>query len=166
MSFYEFLSNGFVVIASQYRGNDGGQGKEELGGADLNDVMSLFALAQSLGYIDMRNIFMYGVSRGGMTTYIALKHGAPVNAAAIVGGITDLQVWAEWRPEMIQEYKDLIPDYERQSDAQLRQRSAINWVEKINVPLLILHGEADWRVPPSQALTFAQRLQSLGKVYS
>ena len=68
MSFYEFLSNGFVVIASQYRGNDGGQGKEELGGADLNDVMSLFALAQSLGYIDMRNIFMYGVSRGGMTT--------------------------------------------------------------------------------------------------
>jgi dipeptidyl aminopeptidase/acylaminoacyl peptidase len=162
---YEFLAHGFVVLASQYRGNDGGEGKEELGGADMNDVLHLFPLAQSLGYIDMRNIFMYGVSRGGMTTYIALKHGAPVNAAAIVGGVTDLQAWAEWRPQMLQEYQDLIPDYARQADDQLRQRSVIHWVEQVNVPLLILHGGADWRVPPSQALTLAQRLQAGGKVY-
>ena len=165
MGLYEFLANGFVVLASQYRGNDGGEGQEELGGADINDVLHLFPLAQSLGYIDMRNIFMYGVSRGGMTTYIALKHGAPVNAAAIVGGVTDLQAWAEWRPQMLQEYQALIPEYARHADDQLRQRSAIHWAEQINVPLLILHGGADWRVPPSQALTLVQRLQAWGKVY-
>src|SRR3954470_13937080 len=32
--FYDFVSNGFVVIGSQYRGNDGGEGHEEFGGAD------------------------------------------------------------------------------------------------------------------------------------
>ncbi len=30
--FYEFISSGFVVIASQYRGVDGGEGNEEYGG--------------------------------------------------------------------------------------------------------------------------------------
>jgi dipeptidyl aminopeptidase/acylaminoacyl peptidase len=30
--FYTYASNGFVVLASQYRGNDGGEGREEYGG--------------------------------------------------------------------------------------------------------------------------------------
>ena len=101
LSFYEFLSSRFVVIASQYRGNDGGRGKEELGGQISTTSCPSSLWPSLLGYIDMRNIFMYGVSRGGMTTYIALKHGAPVNAP-LLGSITDLQVWAEWRPEMMQ----------------------------------------------------------------
>jgi dipeptidyl aminopeptidase/acylaminoacyl peptidase len=32
---------GYVVIASQYRGNDGGEGQEEFGGKDVNDVLNL-----------------------------------------------------------------------------------------------------------------------------
>src|SRR5215204_1134916 len=35
--FYNYVSNGFVVIGSQYRGVDGGEGKEEFGGSDVND---------------------------------------------------------------------------------------------------------------------------------
>src|SRR5712691_7115675 len=38
LDFYRLASDGFVILASQYRGNDGGEGREELGGADVNDV--------------------------------------------------------------------------------------------------------------------------------
>ncbi|MCA1625368.1 MAG: prolyl oligopeptidase family serine peptidase, partial [Acidobacteria bacterium] len=88
--FYDFVSNGFVVIGSQYRGVDGGEGKEEYGGADVRDVLNLIPLAKSLGYADMNNVFMFGNSRGGMMTYLALKNNIPVNAAAVMSGVTDL----------------------------------------------------------------------------
>jgi dipeptidyl aminopeptidase/acylaminoacyl peptidase len=80
--FYDFVSNGFVVIGSQYRGNDGGEGHEEFGGADVHDVVNLIPLAKSLGYVDMSNVFMFGESRGGMMTYLALTNNIAVNAVA------------------------------------------------------------------------------------
>src|SRR5205085_227048 len=51
LGFYTYVSNGFVVLASQYRGNDGGEGREEYGGADVRDVLNLIPLARSLGYV-------------------------------------------------------------------------------------------------------------------
>ena len=65
LGFYAYVSHGFVVLASQYRGNDGGEGREEYGGADVRDVLNLLPLARSLGYVDMHNVFMLGWSRGG-----------------------------------------------------------------------------------------------------
>ena len=47
----------------------------------------------------------------------------------------------------------------------MRERSVIYWADKINVPLLLLHGGADWRVDPGDSLSLAQKLQSLGKTY-
>src|SRR6266567_1910580 len=71
VDFTRLSEEGFVVLASQYRGNDGGEGREELGGADLEDVSNLLTTARSLPYTDATNIFMYGVSRGGMMTFLA-----------------------------------------------------------------------------------------------
>src|SRR5258706_1306862 len=68
--YYNYVSNGFVVIGSQYRGIDGGEGKEEFGGADVNDVLNIIPLARSLGYVDMNNVFMLGWSRGAMMTFL------------------------------------------------------------------------------------------------
>lgn len=65
VDFTRLSEEGFVVLASQYRGNDGGEGREEVGGADLDDVANLLATARLLPYADATNIFMYGVSRGG-----------------------------------------------------------------------------------------------------
>src|SRR2546427_1937241 len=77
-SVWRYALDGFVVIASQYRGNDGGEGKEEFGGADVHDVLNLIPLAESLGTVDMRNVFLLGWSRGGMQTALALKQGMRV----------------------------------------------------------------------------------------
>ena len=163
---HRFAAEGFVVIASQYRGNDGGEGREEFGGADVRDVLNLIPLASSLDCVDMGNVFLYGVSRGGMMTYLALKNGIPVNAAATVGGMTDLVSEAARRPSLvINVWKEMIPDFDKRREELLRERSAVYWAEKINVPILILQGGADWRVGPGSALAFAQKLQELGKEY-
>jgi dipeptidyl aminopeptidase/acylaminoacyl peptidase len=164
--FYEFVSNGFVVIGSQYRGADGGEGKEEYGGADLHDVLNLLPLARSLSYVDMNNVFMFGNSRGGMMTYLALKQNVPVNAAAVLSGVTDLPGNAQDHPELVSTiYQELIPDFEKRRDEAMRERSAVQWPEKISVPLLIMHGTADRSIGAGRTLAFAQKLQDLGKNY-
>ncbi|HEX4960933.1 MAG TPA: prolyl oligopeptidase family serine peptidase [Thermoanaerobaculia bacterium] len=164
--FYSYVSKGFVVIASQYRGVEGGEGKEEFGGAEIHDVLNLIPLARSLGYVDMDKTFLLGVSRGGMETYLALKNGIAVKAAAVVSGEADLTASSKDRPEMMGVYRELIPGYAQRGPELLRARSVIDWPEKINVPILILHGTADWRTSPKdQALALAEKLQTLGKTY-
>jgi dipeptidyl aminopeptidase/acylaminoacyl peptidase len=164
--FYSYVSNGFVVMASQYRGVDGGEGREELGGAEVHDVLNLLPLARSLGYVDPGNMFLLGESRGGMETYLELKGGIQVRAAAVVSGEADLVASARNRPEMVSVYRQLIPGFFQNGPALLRERSAVAWPEKINVPLLILHGTADWRTSPrDQAVTLAEKLQALGKTH-
>ena len=165
--FYSYVSNGFVVIASQYRGVDGGEGREEFGGAEIHDVLNLLPLAKALGFVDMSNVFLLGESRGGMETYLALKNGMPVNAAAVVSGEADLVAGSKDRPEMIyQVYRQLIPGFAKNGTELLRERSVVAWPEKINAPVLILHGTADWRTDPKdQALAVAEKLQALHKTY-
>ncbi|MBI5440920.1 MAG: prolyl oligopeptidase family serine peptidase [Deltaproteobacteria bacterium] len=165
--FYEYLANGFVVIASQYRGAGGGEGRDEFGGADVRDVLNLVPLARSLGYIDMKNLFMLGASRGGMMTYLALKQGAPVNAVAVVGGLTDLVAAARSRPSVVSEiYEPFIPGFRERGEEALRERSVVFWADKINVPVLLLHGGEDWRSKAlDQVLAFARRLEELEKTY-
>jgi dipeptidyl aminopeptidase/acylaminoacyl peptidase len=40
--FGQIASWGYAVLASQYRGNNGSEGKDELGGADVNDIKTFF----------------------------------------------------------------------------------------------------------------------------
>jgi len=165
--FYPYVTNGFVVIGSQYRGADGGEGRDEFGGADVNDVLNLIPLARSLGYVDMNNVFMHGVSRGGMQTFLALKKGLPVNAVAVVGALADLTAAAKERPGVADRvWSRLMPGYAEKKAELQRERSAVHFADRINVPVMILHGGADWRSDAgSQSLALASALQSLGKTY-
>ena len=164
--FRRLVLEGFVVLASQYRGVDGGEGKEEFGGADVDDVKNLLPVAASLGFVDMNNVFLLGWSRRGMETALALKQGMKVNAAAIGGALTDLLAERTRRPQLAQGvWSQLIPGYAERSDAVLRERSAVNWPEQIRTPLLLLQGGADWRSDPGDTLAFAQALQRAGAPY-
>jgi dipeptidyl aminopeptidase/acylaminoacyl peptidase len=169
LDFYELAANGFVVLASQYRGNDGGEGLEQFDGADVGDVVTLVSLASSLPYADPKNIFFYGLSRGGMMTFLALARGVAVNAAAVVGGIYDLQglmdPTKQRMPGVANRVMKLIPDYSSRGAAALAERSVMQWPEKVTVPLLMIHGADDEEVPVSQALAFAAKLSSLRKEY-
>ena len=151
---------GYVVAASQYRGNAGGEGKEEFGGADVHDVLNLIPLLESLPQADATRIGMYGWSRGGMMTYLALTRTDRIAGAVIGGGSSDLFDGLKQRADMEKVYADLIPHYPENKEAALIARSAIRWPEKINkkTPLLLLHGSADWRVDPTEALAMVSAL--------
>ncbi|MBN1383728.1 MAG: S9 family peptidase [Elusimicrobia bacterium] len=155
-------SNGYVVLASQYRGNDGGQGHEEFGGKDVNDILNLIPLAKSLSFTNPNKIVMLGYSRGGMMTYLAIKHGIKINAAAVVGGITDINQTYNERGEAM---KNVIRELVGIDKNEWKNRSAYYWPEKIDIPVLILHGEDDWRVKSGQAKKLSEKLKNSGKVH-
>ena len=165
--FHRLASEGFVVLAPMYRQSDGGEGRDEMGGGDVNDLMNSAALAKSLGFIDVNNLFLYGESRGGVMTYLAIKKNFPANAAAVYGAFTDMEALIKATPEVHspQLLNQIWPDFDSRKDEIFRSRSAICWPESLTIPLLIMHGGADRGVNPSQSLNIAQKLQSLGKTY-
>ncbi len=161
---HRLASEGFVVIASQYRGIGGSEGKDEVGGADLDDVMNLFPLARSLGYVDMDRVFMWGFSRGGLMTLQAIKRGASIKAAVVVGAPTDT-VEAIKNPATEQFYRTIWPDFDKRREEHAANRSPVLWADKITMPLLIIQGGADQGLPPRQAWKLAEKLDELGSVY-
>jgi dipeptidyl aminopeptidase/acylaminoacyl peptidase len=165
LEYLHYLSSeGYVALASQYRGSDGGQGDDELGGKDVNDVLNLIPLAKSLPFVDPEKIVMLGFFRGGMMTYLAIKKGAPIKAAAVVGGITDLIQWKVDKPSV---GEDLLEQLVKPPTIdEYKKRSAFYWPEKINVPVLIIHGEKDSNVSVNQAENFAIRLKQAGKIHA
>jgi dipeptidyl aminopeptidase/acylaminoacyl peptidase len=163
-----FVEAGFVAVASQYRGNAGGEGAEELGGADVADVLALLPLLARQHQVDPGRVGMVGYSRGGMMTYLALARGSRdgegrVRAAVTVGGLADLEDALRFRPELASVWGPLLGGGQEISPAALRARSAVCWPERIDVPLLLLHGEADDRIPVEQSRRLAALLAAAGK---
>jgi dipeptidyl aminopeptidase/acylaminoacyl peptidase len=146
--------------------------RDEWGGVDLNDVLNLVPALKSFEFVDPERLYMLGISRGGTMTYLALKRGIPVKAAAVVAGPSDLKAWADLRPDMVtgdetyDGFAKVWPDYDHNSAEQYQARSAIYWADQITVPVLILHSRTDKFVPVTQALRMAEALQEKGKVYA
>jgi dipeptidyl aminopeptidase/acylaminoacyl peptidase len=165
--FHGLAAEGFVILAPMYRQSDGGEGHDEMGGADLNDLMNVVPLAKSLGFVDMKNLFLYGASRGGIMTHMALKRNFPANAAVVFGATTDLEATIAAQPQIYTPamLKQFMSDLDTRKDELLKARSAIHWPELLGAPLLIMHGGSDRDVSASQSLALAERLQKLGKTY-
>ena len=111
---HRLAAEGFVVLASQYRGVDGGDGVEEMGGADIHDVQNLVPVARALGNVDLNNVFMFGHSRGGMMTLIALKRGMQVNAAAVIAPPLDWFAEFKRRPLVNKCLANWSPDLQKE----------------------------------------------------
>ena len=165
-----FANWGYVIVASQYRGNAGSEGRDELGGSDINDVLNLIPLVESLPNADSSRIGMYGWSRGGLMTYLALTKTDRIKAAVVGGALTDLASLSAQRKQLrpdddFEEFclRDTIPDYDRNKRKELDARSPIMWPEKLNkkTPILIFHGTADWRSSPQYSLEMAVALLKL-----
>ncbi len=157
----QIASWGYVVVGSQYRGNDSSEGREEFGGKDVNDVLNLIPLLSHVKSADTSRIGMYGVSRGGMMTYISMRKTNRLKGAVVLSGITDLVKLIVTRPAMdTGVYQQLIPNYANEKTNQLEERSAVYFADKLcrTTPLLILQGTADWRVPTDQVLDLVDKL--------
>ena len=153
---------GYVVLATQYRGNVGSDGVEDWGGDDLNDSLNMIEVAKNLDECDISRIAVEGASRGGMTTYRALLEYDKFKCAMIHAGITDVPALIEYRPHfgdfVDRTYSDLSDE---EKAKELKNLSAVYFAEKLpkQTPILIMHGTDDHVVPISQSEALVANLK-------
>jgi dipeptidyl aminopeptidase/acylaminoacyl peptidase len=156
----EIISSwGYVVIASQYRGLKDQEGADEYGGADIADVVNIAEVLNTIPNADTTRIGMFGFSRGGMMTYLALQKMKNIKAAVIGGGLADLVDANKRRPKLSEVFHELIAITSKTFEQGLKDRSAVYWPEKFPpTPLLLMHGTADQLVFFKQSTELADKL--------
>lgn len=145
-------ATGRVVLASQYRGAGVSSGVDEFGGDDVNDVITLIDICQyNLAFVDMSDLCVAGVSRGGMMSYIVARDDSRVKKIVAVSAVSDLKASYEEREDMRAILDEYIGGSPQDLPAEYANRSAICWPEKIKVPTLMIHSKGDEQVAFSQA---------------
>jgi dipeptidyl aminopeptidase/acylaminoacyl peptidase len=157
---------GYVVLQPQYRGSTG-YGTDFLqaiyqhfGDRAYADVDSAtdFALAQ--GWADPNRLAMFGWSAGGFMTSWTVTQTHRYKAAIEGAGITD---WLSFIPTSDIAQVDYDMRWEEKDAKPFLQFSAVMFADQVTTPLLILHGEADLRVPTFQGREFFVLLAERGK---
>ena len=133
----QIASWGYVVFASQYRGNAGSEGKEQLGGDDVNDILNLIALADEIPQANKDIWGIEGWSRGGMMTYLTLSKNANFKCAVLSGAISDIKQFVEGHEKRIIAYKELLRG--SNFEEELEKRSAINFAESCPIFLICFY---------------------------
>ncbi len=150
----------YLILASQYRGVDGSEGEDEFGGAEVADISHLIDLAPQIEEWDGKNIFLFGWSRGGMSTLLSLKQGAKVNAVALGAPLIDLTLSTEEGQKREAWLQRVLPNYAEEGYAALEARSAPYWLDKLGqTPILLMHGDADKDVSVMHSRQLAQKLR-------
>ncbi|MGQ3679082.1 alpha/beta hydrolase family protein [Tenacibaculum discolor] len=154
----KLAEQGYIIIGSNYRE------KDEFGGAEINDVLNLTETVKEIEKADPNSIGMFGWSRGGMMTYLALQKSDKIKTAIVGNGVSDLFDTAKFRPKMeTNVFAECIPDYWNNKESELKKRSVIYWADELdkNSSLLILCGTNDKRVNPEQADKIAEKLSEM-----
>ncbi len=164
------VSAGFAVLAPNVRGSSGyGRTYSHLDDVRkrMDSVTDLAHAAYWLrdnGRADPKRLAVYGGSYGGfmvlaaLTTYPDLW-AAGVDLVGIANFVTFLENTGPWRRHLREaEYGSLENDR-----AFLEEISPINKVDRIQAPLIVIHGANDPRVPIGEAEQMVERLRALGR---
>jgi dipeptidyl aminopeptidase/acylaminoacyl peptidase len=166
--FGQIASWGYCVFASQYRGNDGGEGYDNFGGDDLNDVINLIPLADEIPLADNSNWGIEGWSRGGMMTYLTLTKTDLFKCAIVLGGIANLRCNSTESKFMRRLYEHTLGKYDTSEFFErCESRSIINFPEKLSekTTIMIIHGNADDRVLPHDSIDLSYKLLELKRYF-
>ncbi|MGA7296933.1 MAG: prolyl oligopeptidase family serine peptidase [Rhodanobacteraceae bacterium] len=166
MPAHRLAQHGYLVVAPMLRGSGGAKGHDEMGGADVHDIFNLLPALRRLSYADADRLFLYGESRGAIMSMIALRQSFPARAAAVYGLTADFsRLIGKGSPGRALATK-IWPHFEKDEARITRTRSPIRWAERIEVPVLLMHGGNDRTVSPINALEMASAFQHLGKRYA
>jgi dipeptidyl aminopeptidase/acylaminoacyl peptidase len=155
---------GYVVFAPFYRGNEGGEGREDFGGDDRYDLFHALTLVRSLPEVKTGPIPLIGFSRGAIMAMLASAQCPHVGPVVIWGGVSDLWDTYEERVDLRRMLKRVVGHPQKQADAYL-QRSPARWAHLIHSPVLIIHGTMDMQVNVTHARKLAAALEQAGKDY-
>lgn len=155
---------GFVVCAPSYRGNEGGEGQDEFGGADRQDVYGAMQLLSRLPQVDAKRIGAVGFSRGAVGAFLAAAETDQIGALVSWGGVVDLHLTYEEREDLRRMLKRVIGHPVKDAHAYM-ERSALYRVTEIKCPVLFVQGGCDELVSPRHPNYMARRLEELRKPY-
>ncbi len=164
-----FLNRGYAFFEPNVRGSSG-YGKEYTHLDDVEKRMDSVADIEAgvewlhdQPAIDPDRIVAMGGSYGGFMVLSAMTEypdlwAAGVDVVGIANFVTFLENTGDWRRELREaEYGSLADDREF-----LASISPINNVQRIEAPLLVLHGENDPRVPVGEAEQIVEEVEAQG----
>jgi dipeptidyl aminopeptidase/acylaminoacyl peptidase len=159
----EHASNGYLVLYTNPRGSTGygsafGNAiKNAYPGKDFNDLMAGVDTVIGRGYVDTRNLFVYGCSGGGVLTAWTVGHtdrfAAAVSMCPVINwmsfvGTTDGANW----------YRN-FEKYPWEDPSEHLKRSPIMYVGNVKTPTMLMTGVNDLRTPISQTEEFYEALK-------
>ncbi|HEY2153755.1 MAG TPA: prolyl oligopeptidase family serine peptidase, partial [Vicinamibacterales bacterium] len=168
-SFHQYLlQKGYVVIMPDYRGSIG-YGKAwregvymDVGGKDAKDAWMVTNYLKTLPYVDMDRVGVWGLSYGGFFTLIAVTDQPKMFRAAVdVAGVADYAMYYEdpyhggWTASRIG-----TPE---QNPSVYANASPLSHMDKLERPLLVLHGTSDVNVPYLHSVRLIDKLMKEGK---
>jgi dipeptidyl aminopeptidase/acylaminoacyl peptidase len=168
-SFHQYLlQKGYVVIMPDYRGSIG-YGKAwregvymDVGGKDAQDAWMVTNYLKTLPYVDMDRVGVWGLSYGGFFTLIAVTDQPKLFRAAVdVAGVADYAMYYEdpyhggWTASRIGTPEQNPKVYEN--------ASPLSHMDRLERPLLVLHGTSDVNVPYLHSVRLIDELLKKGK---
>ncbi|WP_274361281.1 alpha/beta hydrolase family protein [Paenibacillus thermotolerans] len=159
----QFAGLGYVVFAPSYRGNEGGEGRDEFGGAEQQDVRAAYDLLRSLPFVDSERISVMGFSRGAINAAKAAAEIEGIHKLILWGGVSDLVKTYEERVDLRRMLKRVIGGTPSNNPEAYKARSPLYWADRIRCPVLIVHGTVDQQVDISHGERMYDRLLQLGR---
>lgn len=161
-----FTTRGFAVLDVDYRGSSGyGRAYREAlygqwGKGDVEDCTAAAKHLSQSGRVDGDAMFIRGGSAGGMTTLMALVGNTPFRGGVDLYGVVDPNSLADVAPPFESTYDaELMGDLDEET---YLKRTPIGSAAQITAPVLIMQGDADAIVPPSQSELVVDVLKEAG----
>jgi dipeptidyl aminopeptidase/acylaminoacyl peptidase len=170
---HQLLTNrGYAVLSVNFRYSLGfgkdfhNAGVRQWGAKMHDDLLDAVDWAVAQKIADPKRVGIMGASYGGYATLVGLTFTPERFACGVdMVGISNLVTWlntlpAYWQP-VIQAYKDRIGDHTTPEGREfLLSRSPLNYVERIERPLLVVQGANDARVKKSESDQIVKALES------
>ncbi len=167
-----WTSRGFAIVDVNYRGSTGyGRAyrealKGQWGVVDTDDCINAARYLVDKGLADADRLVIKGGSAGGYTTLCALTFHDFFSAGASYFGVADAETLATDTHKFESRYLDgLIGPYP-EAKRLYRERSPIDYVDRLSCPLIIFQGLEDEIVPPAQAEAMVEALKPKGTPFA
>lgn len=163
-----FTSRGIGVLDVNYGGSTGyGRAyRRRLQGmwgvVDVDDVVAAAAGLTASGDADAERIAIEGGSAGGWTVLGALVGSDVFGAGISRYGVGDARLLAEDTHDFEARYLDGLIGPLPEAEHLYRERSPLSRADRFRVPLLLLQGDEDAVVPPTQAEAIRDALAARG----
>jgi dipeptidyl aminopeptidase/acylaminoacyl peptidase len=164
-----FASRGYTIIEPNFRGSSGYGFEFEMasiknwGGVMQDDLADAAMWLVDQQKIDKNKICIVGASYGGYAAMMAaVKQQDVFKCAASFAGVSDLELLLV-KARKFTNYKVVKKQIGSDSDF-LEKASPINYVKKINTPLLLIHGENDRVVDVTHSRNMFDELEDEGKL--